>query len=67
MKVVRNTCDQELSGEMKSAHESYLLQKFAWKIAKLILFSRKLCKIFRVKEYMCSLQLYYLAFITNFL
>ena len=29
MKVVRNTCDEELSGEMKSAHESYLLQKFA--------------------------------------
>ena len=28
MKVVRNTCDKELGGEMKSVSEKKLLQKF---------------------------------------
>ena len=28
MKVVRNTCDKELGGEMKSVNEKKLLQKF---------------------------------------
>ena len=32
MKVVWNTCDEELDGEMKSVIENYLLQKFTWKL-----------------------------------
>ena len=34
MKVVRNTCDKELGGEMKSVSEKKLLQKFTWNLTK---------------------------------
>ena len=51
MKVAWNTCDKELGGEVKSAYENYLLQKFTWKLAKVTFFLRNLCKIFRVKQY----------------
>ena len=35
MKVVRNTCDKELGGEIKSACEWKLLQKFTLKLPKI--------------------------------
>ena len=51
MKVVWNTCDKELGGEMRLVYENYLLQRFTWKLAKVTFFLRNLCKTFRVKQY----------------
>ena len=50
MKVVRNTCDKELGGEIKSACEWKLLQKFTIKLPKFNPFQRGLCKTFKEKQ-----------------
>ena len=34
MKVVCNTCDKELGGEIKSVCQWKILQKFTWKLPK---------------------------------
>ena len=62
MKVVWNTCDKELGGEMKPAYENYLLQKFTWKLTKVTFFLRNFCKIFRVKQFTAILLSFHYQF-----
>ena len=49
VKVVWDTCDEELRGEMKSANENYF--KVHLKLPKVTPFYRNLCKIFGEKQY----------------
>ena len=50
MKVVSNTCDKELGGEMKfvNNNENYFI---SWKLPNVTLFYRNLCELFREKQY----------------
>ena len=48
MKVVWNTCDNELYGEMKPAYENYLKTSLV-NFQNLLPFGKNLCKIFREK------------------